>query len=294
MDQVLLYHDEMEFAVAPETGGSVLFWRYNGVDLLRPANENSQRRENPLGFAAFPLFPFSGRIGNARFPFAGRDIHLTPNFPPEPHAIHGQAWTGAWRVVESSERFTHIAFEYATGDWPWPYRAEQIFRLERRTLAVELRLTNIGEAPMPAGMGWHPYFPSDGAKIVPRVSHLWPNKVNNLPNDPEPICAADFFGNGAVADLSLDNCFSTAGSEHEIRWPARDLTVSIRTGARFKFVVIFTPAGENFFCFEPVTHAPNAVNSKLPAEITGAKILQPQKSWCDDIILQVKPSGDAD
>ena len=44
------------------------------------------------------MLPFCSRIHNGRFRYGDRDVSLAPNFPPEPHAIHGFGWQGLWRL----------------------------------------------------------------------------------------------------------------------------------------------------------------------------------------------------
>ena len=63
---------------------------------LRPASDAAVTRRDGYEAAAFPLVPFSNRIRTGRFSFAGRDIALPLNRPPERHAIHGHGWQAAW------------------------------------------------------------------------------------------------------------------------------------------------------------------------------------------------------
>ena len=61
---------------------------------MRPAEGSGNVRTH----AGFPLVPYSGRIDHGRFTFQGREYRVPPNFPPEPHAIHGEGWMQAWTV----------------------------------------------------------------------------------------------------------------------------------------------------------------------------------------------------
>src|SRR5436190_23306818 len=88
--------------VSPEAGGSLARFAVvrDGatIDLMRPPDDAALADTNPRGLASYPLVPFSNRIAHARFRFAGADVALHRNFPPEPHAIHGDAWQHAWQV----------------------------------------------------------------------------------------------------------------------------------------------------------------------------------------------------
>ncbi|WP_234717033.1 hypothetical protein [Ensifer adhaerens] len=71
----------------------------------------------------------------------------------------------------------------ATGneDWPWDFRSEQHFELGDESLRLTLTVENRSERPMPAGMGWHPYFTSRDA-IVSDARHLWSHRPDYLPD----------------------------------------------------------------------------------------------------------------
>ncbi|WP_441768578.1 aldose epimerase family protein, partial [Klebsiella pneumoniae] len=55
----------------------------------------------------YPLVPYSNRIGHACFEWDGTAQMLRPNFPGEPHAIHGFAWQRAWAVESATD--TNVA-----------------------------------------------------------------------------------------------------------------------------------------------------------------------------------------
>ena len=115
----------------------------------------------------FPiLFPFPGRIGNARYTFEGKSYDLVPNKPP--HAIHGFALDAPWDVIEHEVR-PHGAtivgrFQLfknapaAIGRWPSDAILEVTYSLAGRMLLVEARVENVGNARLPWGLGIHSYF----------------------------------------------------------------------------------------------------------------------------------------
>ena len=97
-EKLTLESDTLVLTLLPDLGGSVGNLTYRGIDVLRPFDEAGV--ESPLHTGGFPLFPFSGRISDARFDWNGRAVSLTPNFLPEPHAIHGQSWLDRWQIVD--------------------------------------------------------------------------------------------------------------------------------------------------------------------------------------------------
>ena len=64
---------------------------------------------------------------------------------------------GPWRIGAATE--VVLEHRHAAGEWPWAYRATQRFSLTPAALNVEMVVTNESGTTMPAGLGWHPYFP---------------------------------------------------------------------------------------------------------------------------------------
>ncbi len=95
---------EASVVLAPETGGSIVGWTVGPHHVLRPALVDQLVHGAVRGMAAYPLIPFSNRIANGRFTFAGRTYQLARNFGDEPHAIHGVGWTSVWNVAAVSAR----------------------------------------------------------------------------------------------------------------------------------------------------------------------------------------------
>lgn len=266
--------DDFALTLAPKVGGSVAAFTHKGRDILRPLPAGVS---DPLQGAGFPLFPFSGRIDHGRFSFGGAAHTLPPNFLPEPHAIHGQAWQAVWDVAVVTDNAATLVYQHAGDVWPWPYRAEQTFTLHEGGLALDLALTNLGTSPMPAGLGWHPYFPAAGAQLKADVRAIWLSGADMIPAAPEPLnTACDITHLRDVAALDLDNNFTAGPVGAHLMW-ADGLGVHMRAEG-LPHLVVYTPLAETFFCVEPVSHAPNAVNSDLPPSATGLQILSPAQT----------------
>ena len=282
---IFLRHDGFELGLIPDAGGSVALFRHRDVELLRTATSRA-----PTDMAAFPLFPFSGRIGNGRFRWQGRDVQLEPNFPPEPHAIHGQAWLGEWDTVAVTADRALLRYVHAADSWPWAYRAEQHFRLGPNGLALELSLTNLSDEPMPAGIGWHPYFPSAGAEIEADTALVWETGSDMLPLPPRALVAGEHLNAGArVSQLELDTPFTTGSRPVTIRWPEQRRMLRMLPDDAFRFLIVYTPAGRDYFCAEPVSHVPDMVNLAAPAGETGLVSLAPGETLKGAVRLELSP-----
>lgn len=287
LSRLILETKAMKLTLLPDLGGSVGGLTYKTQDILRPFARTAD--ESPLQTGGFPLFPFSGRISEGRFVWNGHAVSLAPNFLPEPHAIHGQAWHAAWQVAEHGSNHARLVFDYRPGDWPWAYRAEQDFTLREDGLDLTLRLTNQSEDPMPAGLGWHPYFPRMDARVTVPVDRVWTSDEGMIPDRLDvPAAGADVSDWRVVDELDLDNAFTVSDRLSCIEWPSRNLRVEMVSDAVLGHMVIYTPKGQDFFCVEPVSHAPDAVNSQHPAELTGLHSLAPGETLSARISLTIR------
>lgn len=259
----------------PTLGGSVLRLQHRGVDVLRPATEPCS---SPLDSAAFPLLPFVGRIDQGRFSLNGQTIVLGATPGAEPHALHGHGWLRPWRVESSSDCDVTLSYEHKADTWPWSYRAQQEFLLGPQGFSVFLSLANLSDSPMPAGLGWHSYFPKHSARLHAPVSRWWPGSADLAPTTSESIAGEGRLEDIDVELLEVDNAFLRANRLATIAWQQYGYRVTIETSEAFGLCLVYTPVGENFFCFEPVSQAPNAVNSDEPDSVSGLRWLASQQT----------------
>ncbi|MEM8827576.1 MAG: aldose 1-epimerase [Pseudomonadota bacterium] len=280
-DPVRIIAADMELELLPDLGGSVGAFRAGGRDVLRPADADP---ESPLEAAGFPMLPFCGRIENGRFDWAGRQVALPPGLPPEPHAIHGQGWQRRWTVERHEANEAVLALEHPAGDWPWRYTARQHFRVDELGLTLVLSLCNDSDTPMPAGMGWHPYFPAHDAMLQAETRRIYARGETGVPEaEDAPDAHADLRNGRRVCDLDLDDVFRPGTRAVRIETPANRWTLAGDT--TFGWLTVYTPPGESFFCVEPVSHVPNAVRTTDPAA-RGLRTLAPGETLSGTITLQ--------
>lgn len=281
-------HD-FRLVLAPAHGGSVDALQWHGIDLLFPTRTPAH---GPTDRASFPLVPFAGRISGSQFPFENKTVKLTPNFLPEPNAIHGFGWHQSWRVTEKRENSITLTHAYTGSEWSSSYKATQVFTLTETALELDLKLTNTGTTPMPAGLGWHPYFQAAGAEIKSHVSAIWrPENSDEMPQ-PEPLGRSDNLNSlQTVEALSLDHCFSASKPETLLRWPSRALQVKMIASNIFGAFVLYTPKGEPYFCAEPISHVPDAVNLSNPHAQTGYRVLKAGETLAGAIRLEPSRIG---
>lgn len=251
--------------IAPAAGGALASyrWRQNGsvVDWLRPADAAAISRRDAGAMACFPLVPYSNRVRGGRFAFADRTIEL-PTGPDDPHHEHGHGWRRPWTVVRHEAGAVVLRYLHAADSWPWSYEAEQAISLLDGRLCMTISLRNLSEAPMPAGFGLHPYFPSTPwTHLQAPVSGMWETDTEVLPTRHVlPSAGANPTTGFDVSEADFDTVFTGWARRARITWPEHERRLDIEAEAPLDFLVLYTPSGEPFFCAEPVSNITDAFN----------------------------------
>lgn len=257
----------------PSLGGAVLFLRRGDRDVLRPTPEGAT---DLLETACFPLTPYANRIAGGRFVFEGREA-MIPTLPAfAPHALHGDGWLKSWAVEEAVADRAVLTLDGGGDDhWPWTYRARQTFSLTDVGLAISLEMTNVSAEPMPAGLGFHPYFPRpSGARLTAATTGVWtgPEIVPNRLAASGEI--ADWIGQEVDAAASavalIDNAYEGWSGVAELA----DAHGATTLRANSDRLHVYAPPGGDFCCLEPVSHRPDVFNQGRPGD-GGYRVLAP-------------------
>ncbi len=249
---------DWEAVVAPDLGGTILSLTHRGSDILRPTPAGAV---DPLATGCFPLLPYANRIAFGTFEWEGQTHHLPRNYPGQSHPLHGIGWLVPWQVMAVQDASVSIAMHHAEGAaWPWRFRAEQHFTLDDTGLTVELAILNEDDAAMPVSLGFHPYFAkSPGDSLGFAANGMWLADAEILPSEHVPADRLGDWSNAATLvrpDL-IDNCYTGWSGPAVI---ARDDGDIALTAEGTPALHVYVPPGEDFFCAEPVTAMPDAVN----------------------------------
>ncbi|WCT73104.1 aldose 1-epimerase [Sphingomonas naphthae] len=248
---------DWEATLLPALGGAVGSLRYGGRDILRPTPPGAT---DPLQTACFPLVPYANRIAHGRFTFDGQTITLPPNFGDHPHPLHGVGWGRKWQVERHDAASVTLRLDHAAeADWPWSFAAEQRIVLAGG-LHIALTLRSCDDRRMPAGLGFHPYFLRDSeTQLQMDVKGTWLTDAAMLPTKFVPGHHFGIWARGDRVDRRklVDNCHAGWNGRAGIQDGKRAITVNA-TGA--EYLHLYIPPAEDFFCIEPVTHAPDAIN----------------------------------
>ncbi len=247
---------------APVFGGALLSFRDRHGPLLR-ASSLAEAATDPRNAACFPCVPWFGRLYDG-LPDPGGRADLKPTLAacdPE-HPLHGDGWVGAWETLSHSDDRLLLRFEggpAAASGFPYPYEATQAFSLSRAGLMIILTLRNIGDAPMPAGLGLHPYFQRTPAtRVAFKAQKKWtppgvgPGRLEAIANGLGAASRAH------LPEATVDHSFAGFSGEAEISGEGPP----IRLRSTAPILHLYTPSGVPYFCFEPVTHLPGELTRR--------------------------------
>jgi aldose 1-epimerase len=224
-----------------------------------------------IAWGSFPMVPYAGRVRDGRFEFRGRRWDLPMHLPP--HAIHGTVLDRIWVALDDGTITTELG-----PDWPFAGRAIQRFDLQAGRLTSRLELH--ADEPMPASLGWHPWFlrrprpATDDAIDGPAPGEL------DLALDAGAMYRRDDEGI-TTGDLIVppppgpwDDCFTDLRRAPVLRWPGfLELTIE---SACPSWVVYTVPT--EALCVEPQTAPPDALNSG-PALVEPGRPLIAEMVW---------------
>ncbi len=245
--------------IQPELGGSIFRFTVKGRDVMRPTADGAS---NPLMTANFPLVPWCNRIRNGAFTLEGRHVQLPRNHENSPHSLHGHGWHAAWTVTEQSASRVVLSYHHMPDAWPWEYEAMLVYELRDDSLHCQLSCRNLSPVTMPCGLGFHPYFNrTPQTRLKAAVDGVWISDDDVLPrNWHAGVLKKDWtHGDGVEHDITIDNCYTGFKGKAEI-FDGQALTHTIKASSDCKWLHVFVPLGETYFCAEPVNHMPDPFN----------------------------------
>lgn len=280
MQVLTLENEALKLRIVPDAGGGLARFDWCGrgtaIPLMRPCDLSLDGVIDPNQLACYPLLPWSNRIAQGGFSVDGRWISLQPNRGDETFPIHGSGWQRAWQVQVHERHEVRLSL-HETDAAGYSYAANLRYALLENALHVDLAITNDGAATMPFGLGLHPFFPRHGeVRLFAPAPRVWTNDGHTaLPVEQVAVPVAwDFRDKRVLPEEGLDHAFHAWSGQAGIHWPAVQLGLAISANANT--FVLYTPAGGNFFCFEPVDHPINAVHLPGGAVANGMTMLQPQ------------------
>jgi aldose 1-epimerase len=263
-ERLTMVADGVEAVVDLQAGGRLSSFVVDGRELLVTEGVG------PIAWGSFPMVPYAGRVRNGWFEFRGRRWELPTKLPP--HAIHGTVLDRPWRVLDDRT----IATELGPA-WPFAGRAIQRFELAASRFTSRLELH--ADEPMPASLGWHPWFrrhpqptstgPPSGP--VPGAVELELDAGAMFRRDDDGITTRELVVPPPPGPW--DDCFTDLRRPPVLRWPGfLELTIE----SDCPTWVVYT-APTDALCVEPQTAPPDALN-------TGSTIVEPSRPLIAEMI----------
>jgi aldose 1-epimerase len=295
----------------PDHGGNLVGFgasiRGRDVEtMLQPTDEAPSSGQEQYG--APVLFPFPNRLREGRARFGGKEIQIDRP-PGMPWAIHGLVRRERWRVEEAradaDEAVVRVAIDADAAtlrQFPFPYRHSLTFRLSGTTLRVDVAATNTGDAPLPIGFGWHPYFRlpllSDGARgravVGVPARRQWALNSTLLPTGEvvDLLPERDFREPRALGETHLDDVYTDVPirdgeSACTLADGATGITLTVAAGRSFREWVVYAPPTRPTICFEPYTCPTDALNLAERGIAAGLIVLRPGETWSDWMELRL-------
>jgi aldose 1-epimerase len=210
----------------------------------------------PIAWGCYVMAPFVGRIRDGHLSWGGRMVQLPLNHGS--HAIHGAVFDRPWQVVEQTTSSLTLACAFEPERWPFRGSMTQKLSIGRGQATIEAEI--LADDPMPAAIGWHPWFRSDGATLRVAVQsdatlRLEPGLIPT--GELEPIDErTDLRAGPGLAGHRLDDVYAATRSPMVVEWPDLELVLAFEKPVGCAVVFNHPQAA----CVEPMTAWPDAIN----------------------------------
>ncbi len=244
---------------------------------------------NPATRGGIPLlFPACGRVrlnGEPRYALGGASYPL---------AIHGFAMRRPWAVVDRSDgalSMESVSDGATRAAYPFDFRLRYTCRVAPGALLLEFAVSNPGDASMPFGAGWHPFFAAPGIPEKTRMAVDVPAVASGRYDDTYTRIAQ---WNAPLPfplrpdhPLFRDTLHQAGPGTVRVSWPdgfTLALDAKIGGGVPLPFWQLHTDPDRPFVCVEPWTSPPNALNS-------GEHLLRlaPGDTWTMSLEIRCEP-----
>ena len=267
-----LHHPESGngFSMVPGLGANVLEIRFGGTNVLDGYRSPDELEAGQWGKSAL-LFPFPNRLQDGQYTWLGQDYTFPINNAATRNAIHGFVRHEPFEVTrielttENAEITCRLDYRGHHAYYPFPFVLEATFGMtDRGAFSASFFVKNRHHAPIPVGLGWHPYFrladrADDHALQLPSASVV-DIDARMIPTGTDTPYDA-FFSATPLGDTNLDNCFRAADGNtlyHLVLQAARRTLTVAASRSLFPFFQVFTPAHRESIALEPMTCNINA------------------------------------
>lgn len=279
--QIHLRNEQLS-AVIESKGSELVSLQRGGQELLWDAGPEWARH-------APVLFPVIGRVTDDVILHKGRRYPMNQ---------HGFARDRVFTTVSSTPTTAHFHLQHSPRDgleFPFPFSLETRWHLDAGHLAVAFTLTNTGDTPFPAALGWHPAFRTpreQGWKLLfehdekgrtRRVNtrvQLTPEKYNSPLVGTALDLSEELLAGGAIIFESLRSRTVQLVS-------AEGPVLTMEVSDEFPHFAVWKKPGAGFVCLEPWSDLPHPDGERHDTSASPGKLLMPGERR--DYMCRVSP-----
>jgi aldose 1-epimerase len=252
--------DGCRAVIDPEYGGRLTSFSVDGRELL------VREGKDMYHWGSFVMAPWVGRLRGGAFSWNGREHRFPLNAGG--HALHGLVTPAPWQEVGPGT----VAVDLPE---PWPWRGRLVHSMELEPGLARFRLELTAEEPMPAALGWHPWFlreiaAPDGSKAGPVVLNAQPRAMYG--NDETGLPSGELV---PPPDLPWDYAFVDLTEPPRATWPGF-LELTVESSCPIYVLYDWEPQG---ICIEPWTAPPNSLNMPGQAIVRPGEPLVATMTW---------------
>jgi aldose 1-epimerase len=254
--------------------------------VMRPTNPELLEGDNSASFSSYNLAPYSNRIKNNKFVFEGREYQMKPNWADGIMTIHGDIRN---RALDMTRQKNALEFWYDSrvvtdSNYPFDYTFKTSYALEDDVFVSHLEVQNVGNVPMPAGLGYHPYFMPTflGSSAAPvlhfQASSVYLTDTTRIPDAGSQAIppGLDFSSPKAATGFFIDNVYNDWDGVATFEWTGSGYGLRIEGDPIYSHFVVFNGDPDGTVALEPVSHCTDGFNLMAQGvPNTGVKVLAP-------------------
>jgi aldose 1-epimerase len=240
------------------------------------------------------LAPWPNRLAGGRYQFAGAQNQTPLSEPDRGNAIHGLVRWTPWQVVDRTPaQVTMGTMLRPQPGYPFSLMLSIDYSLSDDGLRVATAASNVGDAPSPFGIGFHPYLmleegTVDSARLTVPAETVLQTDDRGIPTGSSSTVSGtefDLRAGAPVGPRQFDHCFTDLARDDDglarttLVGADRSTRLILWADAAFGYLMVFTgdtlppERRRRAVAIEPMTCAPDAFNSG-----TDVIVLQPESS----------------
>ena len=274
---------------------------YGGVERLERRRGVRLYAEQGKTMGIPLLYPWANRLARFGYEAGGRAVTLSEDDPRIPRDSAGLPIHGVmpgllrWEVGDFGRADTIDArLEWSSDEllelFPFVHEVRCEATVGPAELTMTTTVTAVGEDPVPVSFGYHPYTRLAGAardewQITLAASNRLELDDRSIPTGERVPVDRDRF---PLAGVSLDDAFEPAASSEAATFQAAagEHRLSVEFLEGYGYAQVFSPDGQGFVCFEPMTAPANALNSG-----DGLTVIGPGETYVARFRIALSRSG---